>query len=129
MLTMARNMWSQGEREQAELWEEKCDSIGGDAYVNFRQLQCKVGDHELRVDKKSGDAVLESDNERIGKINEIDEIRGTSRNLEVKRKQKDGEASLSLKDRFKSNTPEAQLLGDEVEGERKDFSEELKNNG
>lgn len=89
--------WPIEEREQGERFEEKCEEMGGEPYVTSRQLQCQVGDKELRVDKKRGIAVLESRTERIGIIRDANYIEGDSEGIKVSNDLEDTEESIRLK--------------------------------
>lgn len=75
--------WPIEEREQGKAWEDKCEEMGGDPFVNSRQLQCVVGDKELRIDKKTGDAVLESKTERLATLRDVEKIEGDPQGLKV----------------------------------------------
>lgn len=109
-----RAIWPINEREQAEHWGEKCEEMGGESFVNSRQLQCKVGNKELRVDKKRGQAVLESDTERLGTVRDANYIEGDDKGLKVSKEMENSEQTL----RLKSLTPE-------TESRRTNFEDKL----
>lgn len=91
--------WPIEERQQAERWEDKCEEMGGEPHVTDRQLQCKVGDKELRVDKKRGHAVLESKTERLGTVRDANHIEGDNKGLKISKDMEDSEETLRLKSR------------------------------
>lgn len=92
---MSRKMWSQEERQQAQKWENRCEEIGGESYTNTRQLNCQVGDTELRVDKKSGAAVINSSEHR-NVVRDVDRIRGYEGGIIVKKQEENSETHLKL---------------------------------